>query len=163
MTIKGYIISLIGVILLSILIEVILPNGKMQKYVKAMFHLLILSAIVMPIITFIRSDFNFEKILNNNNIQVDSDFILATNKKIYTELENKIETNLTNIGYNNVKITINFKIENVSTYINEIIIDMSNLKIDINLPHNDKKQDILEVVNKYITLDDIAIKFIEGG
>ena len=158
--IKSYIITLIGIAVLSIIIDVVLPNGKIQNFVKAMFNLIILSAITLPIITIINTKINIDNLFNYE-INVDYDFIEASNKKIYSNLEQTIKTDLNNIGYSNVGITIEFKTNKTNTIIEKIKIDISKIKININVPHNDIKIDILEVVYKYINIESSNIVFIE--
>ncbi len=158
--IKGYIITLIGIAILSILIEVILPNGKMQKFVKAMFNLIILSAVTLPLIMILSSKININKFFDSK-ITVDNDFLDASNKKLYSNIEKAIETDLSNIGYNNVYIKIKYNTINTKTTIEQVVIDISKIKININVPHNDIKSDILEVVFKYIKIENSNIVFLE--
>ena len=162
MSIKGYILTLLGVAILSVLIDVIMPSGKMQKFVKSMFSILILTAIIMPIISLINSDFNLTSSYKNEIIKVDTDFLDATNKKIYKQIETSIETEIKNIGYSNVLINITFETNNYSTKISNVQIDISNIEINKNKPHKEIKSDILDIVYKYISYNkEIDIIFIE--
>lgn len=57
---KTYILSIAGVILLSAVVAMIAPNGKMGAFVRGMMKLLILAVVVTPLISVMKKgDFDF--------------------------------------------------------------------------------------------------------
>ncbi len=57
---KAWIISIAGVICLGILLEIVLPNGKMAKYVKGAFSLIVVLAIASPLPSLLKKDFKID-------------------------------------------------------------------------------------------------------
>ena len=82
---KGYLLCIIGTVLLSSIITVILPEGKTAKTVKGIAKLVCLLAIVAPIPSFLQSwkkgKINSEKNLAESVISTDESFI-----KYYCEM-----------------------------------------------------------------------------
>lgn len=90
---KEWILSVVGVIALGVLVDIILPNGKIAKYVKGAFSLLVVLVIssILPIIA-------------NMNFQIDvdsSDYFSIENSNTVQAFENieyGIEQDLANLG-----------------------------------------------------------------
>ncbi len=52
---KGYILAIAGVVLLSAVVTVIAPGGKMGKFLKGAMKLVILVVMISPVISFVKS------------------------------------------------------------------------------------------------------------
>ena len=77
---NGYLLSVIGTILLSALLTAILPNGKTSAVIKAMTKLACLLVIISPVFSYIQaetgtSNRNSSKNLSQSVIQTDEAFI----------------------------------------------------------------------------------------
>ena len=77
---NGYLLSVIGTILLSALLTAILPNGKTSAVIKAITKLACLLVIISPVFSYIQaetgtSNGNSSKNLSQSVIQTDEAFI----------------------------------------------------------------------------------------
>lgn len=58
---RGYILCIAGVVLLSAVLSVIAPSGKMGKFIKGMTKLAVVAVLVAPFLSFARGEgFTFE-------------------------------------------------------------------------------------------------------
>ena len=57
---KGWIVSIVCVVILGILLEIVLPKGKMAKYIKGTFSLLVIFVIVSPLPKLLKQEFKFD-------------------------------------------------------------------------------------------------------
>ncbi len=57
---QAWIMSIVGVICLGVLIEIVLPDGKITKYIKGAFSLVVILVIVSPLPSLIGKDFKVE-------------------------------------------------------------------------------------------------------
>lgn len=65
---KAYILSIAGVILLSAVLSMIVPNGKTGAFVRGMMKLLILSVVIAPMIGWLKTgEFDFAPSALNEN------------------------------------------------------------------------------------------------
>lgn len=71
----AWILSISGVICLGILLEIVLPDGKVAKYVKGAFSLLVVLAIAAPLPALVKKNFN---------INIDTD-IFKTSGEEYVD------------------------------------------------------------------------------
>ena len=97
---NGYLLSVIGTILLSALLTAILPNGKTSAVIKAMTKLACLLVIISPVFSYIQaetgtSNRNSSKNLSQSGIQTDEAFITyyceMRNQNAQAQLESEIK------------------------------------------------------------------------
>ena len=73
----AYILSILGIVVAGIIIDIIVPSGTINKYIKSIYGIFVVAVIINPIIKFFNQhhDFNFtykdyevsEKLLNYIN------------------------------------------------------------------------------------------------
>lgn len=60
----GWLLGVVGVVLLGVLADVLLPRGQMSKYVKGIFAVLLLFVIITPVARFFRQDIRLTDLIN---------------------------------------------------------------------------------------------------
>ncbi len=71
---KGYVLSIAGVILISAVISIIAPSGKMGKFVKSMSRLFIFVILITPFVRFVK---NPDAVLPSSEITEDEGYLRA--------------------------------------------------------------------------------------
>ncbi len=91
-----WIISIVGVILLGVLLEIVLPEGKTAKYVRGAFSLLIVFAIAAPLPALFKKDFSFT--LDSGAVTADETFEQTTYDRYALRLGAAVEEYLRDEG-----------------------------------------------------------------
>ena len=146
-----WILSIAGIICLSVLIELILPSGQMNRYIKGILSFIIVLVIILPLPKLV-----------NQNIEVDEDYLYQLNLDKLNALQKQIEDKITSYGYKNVSIYISADIFDKKMQIKTINVDLSHLVITENAEHNDIlkiKKDISKIIMTYIEIDEEAILY----
>ena len=108
-----WIISVVGVILLSVLTDVLLPEGQMNKYVKGIFSILLIFVIIAPLADFIRKDIEIGDLLN---FDMESDGIVVEKSEI-VEMEESLRADLETLGFQCEKVVIFSRENNINTIV----------------------------------------------
>ena len=134
-------------VIISTLLEMILPEGKNKKYIKTVIGVYILFSIVSPIISKIKGGsldtnnlIDIEKMFSKNTVEVASIDTTTSIEKIYiTNLKQDIKNNLEEKGYkvNNVSIIADTK-DKTYGQIKQIDLDISKTE----------KQNLIEPINE---------------
>lgn len=148
---KIWVLNLVGISLMGILIEILLPSGKTNKYIKGVLSLVTISIVISPIVSL----FTNQSLIKNffdQDIVVDEQFVASTNQSSNQREEKLIESMLESRGYKGVEINIipsvdsQNKIEFVKICTKNMVIDGENTNIDI-------KGDIESLVSKRLKID----------
>lgn len=89
----AWIISIVGVVVLGVLVDVMLPEGSTAKYIKGVFGLIALAVMIAPLPKLFNKDFNFESLISDNTaqIQTDNNFIKDVMGDYKLKVVDKIE------------------------------------------------------------------------
>ena len=126
---KAWIISIVCVIVLGVLLEIVLPKGKMAKYVKGTFALVVIFVIVSPLPKLLKKEWNFD--FSSAWASANNTFLQETERDRTQEQEDEVETYLAFYGYDSdVEISkeSSFAIEEVCVTIHGKINDVEQLK-----------------------------------
>ncbi len=159
---SSWIMSIAGVICLSVIVELVLPDGQMNRYIKGTFSFIIILVIIMPVPKLLGQQLNTSDILNYEEITIDDDYIYQLNLDKINSLQANIEEDILKRGYENVRVYISCDIFGNSLSFESITVDINNLVITDNAEHNNItkiKQDITSLIQGYVDIEEEAILY----
>lgn len=160
--VSTWVASILGVIVLSILVDLILPEGKTSGFIKSIFGYLIIIVIITPIFSFItKKDFNIENIFKTQDVEIQEDFVSNIHRQILDAIEEDIEKQCKAIGILGVEVGISADIFSSDVAIKQINVNVQNLVLQGNFQHTNIKTEIIEIVQKNILVDKEQIIFYE--
>ena len=83
--ISSWLLSIAGVVILSVLSELVLPEGQMNKYTKVIFSFAILLVIIMPLPKLFGKNFDITKFFGQQN-ELQEDYLYQLNLDKVTAL-----------------------------------------------------------------------------
>lgn len=159
MDISAWILSIAGVSVLSILIDLFLPSGQTNGYIKTIFNYVIVFIIIAPLPALIKSDIDTSNIFTETEIVLQEDYIYQLNRDKLTMLEKGIESTLDSKGLKNVDISISADIFTTVMKIDTIYVDFSNLVIVGNEEHIDIENEVVDVIISFVDIEKENIVF----
>jgi len=144
--------NIIIAVIISIIIEMILPDGSNKKYVKVVSSLYILYIIVNPILG-IKDKANFNEIkaiLKDNSAMPTVSEADIANTYILS-LQNALQSEIVDLGYN---------VDSVQIYITSDYSDIVKIEIKMKSGENYDKEKILELVQSNYEIDIKNIIFL---
>ncbi len=153
----GYILSILGIVIAGVFIDIIVPSGSISKYIKGIYSIFVVAVIISPVIKFLNKSHDFTIKYEEYNI---NDNLL---KYIYTMRATSLETNIEKVlneeGFSGVDIIIKFSIENNELKYNSCYANLKNLEISADKQHINKYEFIMEIIkeNTNLTEEEIII------
>lgn len=157
--------GIIIAVIISIIIEMIIPEGKNKKYIKVIIGVYIMFVSLTPILELLDYDFNFNKNMNYNTIET-SQSINNNIKDIYISgIEENLKNEIEELGYEveNIKIYTDINYENIEKIELKIVGKKGEIKQVIIGEDNTKNnyEDIVEFINKNYFVVSKNIIFIQ--
>ena len=143
---SAWLMSIVGVVALGVLLEIMLPDGKISKYIKGIFSLAVVLIIITPLPKFLLSDFGFDKIFDSDKYQYDSTFVEQTARERNEIRQERVKKLLADNGIPAQRVKVYFvgedytKIDIVKVYaesteqadkIKEIVSQYLNIKKEV--------------------------------
>lgn len=158
----GYLLSIIGVVILGVLVDLILPSGQMSKYIKSVFGVFTILVIISPVPKLINQNYDFSQLFYSQSAStIDKDFLEVTNKKIVEQMEISIEKECENSGYLGVECEIESNLVDNKLVIQKVYINLENLVISQNQVHINKYTEIVQAVMNVVNIEKEQIIFNE--
>lgn len=161
--ISSWLMNIVGIVILSVLVDIILPDSKISKYVKSVFAFIILLIIIAPLKDIKGINFDLNEYFQNPNIEVDEDFINNINKMKVEKLSNNILILAENSGFYNLDVQIVSNNNESELQISKVNIFLENLVIDEKNKHIDKYRKIKDIVKTVVSVNEEMIEFYEWG
>lgn len=161
MTISSWILSIAGVVVLSILFDLFLPDGKLNSYIKTIFNFVIIIVVITPIPELLNKDFDTSTMFSNSQVVLQEDYIYQLNRDKLTMLETTMEETLSSEGYKNIDISISANIFVIEMKIETIFVDLGNLVIQQKDENINIKNEVVKCITSIITISKENIVFSE--
>lgn len=124
----AWLLKITGVIALSTLSSLLIPNGQTKKYVKGIFALITLFVLVSPLPKLLKSDFSgFPNAFDTvSELEIDETFLYGVATNAYKTQERNIEKYLKEKGIEaKVKFVVKSETSSEIDYVNVILSDKS--------------------------------------
>jgi len=155
----GYILSILGIVIAGLFIDIIIPSGNINKYIKSVYSIFVVTVIISPVVKFLHKTQNMKIEYENYSVNIELlDYIYSMR---VASLEKNLEKALETEGFDKVDIILNFSIENDDlTYLN-CQVNLKNMVISADKQHINKYEFIKEVIASYTNLKSQEIQFNE--
>lgn len=160
--ISAWLLSVAGIIILSVLAELVLPEGQINKYIKVIFSFVIILVIISPLPKLFGKDYDFKHLLNGGNSELQEDYLYQLNIDKLTAISESLSNKVKEKGLNNVEIFINANVMSEKLEIFSVYVDLENLEYGEEFGNKDiakAKIVIREIIN--LTLENVEVKFNE--
>lgn len=156
---SSWIISITCICVLSILIDLILPEGKINAHIKVIFAFLIMLVIISPIPQIISGKTIDISSLYSDKIVLQDNYIYQINRDKLDKIENNIQDELTKNGIEGVVVKISADIFEYNMEINAVFVDLFDLVIKPDFEHIDIKTSIIDCIIEHVKIDKEKILF----
>ncbi len=147
----AWIMSIVGVVVIGVLIDVLTPEGDSNKYVKGVYALIVVLVIASPIVKALRSETDFSKYFEDS-FQTDSAFVDYVNGDRKDSDEEKIANSLKIRGYENATVVIFTSTSD--------IYEIDRVNVDITLCIQTKEeceQDVIKLVMSVTDCNEVRV------
>ena len=155
----AYILLILGIVMAGIVIDVIVPSGTINKYVKSIFSIFVLAVILMPVVKFISTAQNVQVDIGEQ--KVNETLLNYIFRERISSMEKDIAEGLNKEGFKNIDIIINYSIKDNELSINSCEVNLKKLEISASSQHINKYEFIIGFVKERTNLTDEVIIFNE--
>lgn len=155
--ISMYLLSIVGVVFLIVIVDLILPDSKISKYIKSIAAVFVVAVIASPIINLVNSNWDWKSLFVNSEYQVDENVLNNINQQNIEVLEKELVEYLETQRIKGVEIMISASFTNNEPKINYIYVNLCDLVINENLEHIDYYTKIKELITQQINIEEEKI------
>ena len=161
-SISGWVLSIAGVVSLSVIVELILPEGQLNKYIRGIFSFIIMLVIIAPLPSLVGKNFDFTNISLSEEYELQEDYIYQMNVYKTEALQNDISNQIRQSGYENVVVSVSSDNYATQFKVSAIYVELSNLVITDQAQHTnilDIEKEILQIILSRADVDEAEVHF----
>ena len=172
LAIKNWCEGIIIAIIISIIVELLLPNGNNKKYVKVVSGIYIMFVILNPILEMLKYDINFENMFNFGETQQVTQTMSQDIKDIYVVgIKESIKQDIEKLEYNveTLEILLDSNYENIEKIELKVELKEDKVKavekVEIGKDKTDldnSYSEIIELLKENYLVDETKIIFLSN-
>ncbi|MBQ2724028.1 MAG: stage III sporulation protein AF [Clostridia bacterium] len=155
---SSWILSIVGVSLLTILCNVIMPDDKLNKYVKTVCSLVVVSVMFSPILGIIQNlSFQLDDLEQvNNSVNLETYFVEQTVEDIERRLEEELDANAI-VG---CTVEIYYHVSNDKLILQKAVVNIQNVVLTSPLQVIKLKENIEKILFDLYSFEQ-GVAFVE--
>lgn len=148
---REWLLSIIGIVFLSILFDLIYPNGKTNKFCKGIFGVIAVGIILNPIL---KIDLD-----STSSEYVDKELVESISQAKAEVYEASIENYLKSIGIEGVCVEVKYTLSENDFKLKSIYLDSSNIVLSKDLTNINKYEVIARKVSEEfdVSIDEVFV------
>ena len=162
---QAWIYSVVGVILLSTMLDIIIAEGETKKYVKSIASLIVIAVIISPLGNLLNSNYSADDFFNikDSFVQVDENFVNTVYDNSAKRLEENLQSALFDKGFEGVIVRVILERKNSTTIIKNITCNLTFLVINKKGENIDINKQIKDtIIDKTGVAEEIIIIYASG-
>ncbi len=160
---SGWIMGIVGVICLSVLVDILLPDGQTNKYIKGIFALITLYVIISPLPAFLSKDYSLDEVLSFDAVEfaIDDDFLDGISTNPFKSREDALAAYLTKCGYANTSVRYVSRVEN-SAEVDYINVYLTKASLPTDVSHSVVSENVKSLAADFSGIEKEDIRVLYG-
>lgn len=156
--VSKWIISISGMVLIGVLVEVVVPEGKISRLLKSVVGIFSVLIIILPLKNFDFKSLNFSKV---NDFVIDDKFVQKRENEKIVLAEKEVESNLELNGFKNISVNISGDYSGSQLRISTVFVDISNMVLMDEKLNIDRYRSIMAIIKVSLDVSEDKVVFYE--
>lgn len=161
-SISSWVLSIAGVISLSVVVELLLPEGTLNKYIRSIFSFIVVLVIIAPLPSLVGKQFSYSDLEIVQDYTLQEDYIYQLNVYKTEAVQQAISIDIVNHGYEGVVVSVSSENKSAQFKIKAIYVELENLVILDKAEHNDIsdiEEEIFTIILSHAKVDRAEVHF----
>lgn len=151
---KSWIISVCALAIITTIILIILPQGKLGQYIKNIFSLLLVIVIIQPIVKINFDTLSYDFFNYDIEVELQDNYLTYVTNSRVENLELKCENIILNLGVKGASVDIQANIKDFDfKKIDKVLINLEKAEIINDNSHIDIIEQIISNVSEYLSVE----------
>lgn len=162
-TLTVWTISVVGIVVITLLVDIILPQGETNKYIKSVMSIITVLVLLQPLpLLFSGESGVFTSALTSEGEEIKNDEVFLANyyARLARVKEARLTKTLEEAGYENVSVCIFMSGVNNMPSISKVLLNLTNMVIRGSDAHINKIEKIRSIAAAYLQISPEKIEIV---
>ncbi len=160
-SISAWILSIAGICMLSVIIDLVIPDGKTNTIIKNVFSYAIVLVVILPLPKLFKNNTDLNDLFSPVDFPMQDNYIYNVNQAKLDKWTQDINDDLVNGGIYGAVVSISANIFERNMEINAVYVDLYNVVISNENKNINIKTEVVRVVLNYINIKEDKVIFYE--
>ena len=160
-SISAWILSIAGICMLSVIIDLVIPDGKTNTIIKNVFSYAIVLVVILPLSKLFINNTDLNDLFSPVDFPMQDNYIYNVNQAKLDKWTQDINDDLVNGGIYGAVVSISANIFERNMEINAVYVDLYNVVISNENKNINIKTEVVRVVLNYINIKEDKVIFYE--
>jgi hypothetical protein len=152
--IAGWLLGILAIVILGVVVDLMLSEGKTAKYIKSVFAAVTVLIIILPLPGIIKNGIDFDApFMINNQLELDNGYLNYTAELKLRAIARGVEEQLDKDGVHKAAVRITGSATGVDIKIEKVDVNLTNSVIDENKGHINKYELLSGLISGYLSID----------
>lgn len=161
-SVSSWLLAITGVILLSVLCEMILPEGQINRYIRVIFSFITIFVIIAPLPKLIGKEIDFSQLFSSYDSSLQEDYLYEINLNKLDAITNDLQKEIERQGIYNVSISISANALSKELEIFSVSVDLCDIEFSSDFENKNTlgaKEKIGEIISYMPSLKDVPVDY----
>lgn len=161
-SVSSWLLAITGVILLSVLCEMILPEGQINRYIRVIFSFITIFVIIAPLPKLIGKEIDFSHLFSSYDSSLQEDYLYEINLNKLDAITNDLQKEIERQGIYNVSISISANTLSKELEIFSVSVDLCDIEFSSDFENKNTlgaKEKIDEIISYMPSLKDVPVDY----
>lgn len=158
----GWILGILGIVVIGAVIDLVLPSGRMNKYVKSVFAAVTVLVVILPLPNLLKNGCSADEFIPNIKVETDDKYLEYTQNIKKNYIIKGLKAALSNDGITLGEMSIEGDFSSVAPVITAVKINLSQVVIVGQSEHINKYELLRNKVSLYLAVDKDVIAIYEN-
>lgn len=161
MNFSAWVLSIVGIVLLTLIVDIVLPDGQTGKYIKSVLAIITVFVIASPVPSLISGDIDIGSVVSDYDAaEVDETFLQDLFDARAEILKDTLAAEFEKNGIEKVEITITYDKEEYTFGIEKILLDTTNAVSDEGDKNINIKEKVKDITTELLDVPSDAVNVI---
>lgn len=159
--VTGWILSILGIVVIGTLVDLVLPSGKMNGYIKSVFAAITVLIIVLPLPNLLKNNFRPDSFIFGKEVELQENYIEYSNNIQVKAIERGLKEALAADGITLGTVEIECDFSATVAKVEKVKVNFGQVVIVGQSEHINKYELIRSKISQYLTIDKDVILIYE--
>ena len=145
---SAYILSIVGIVILGVIVDLVLVDGQVKKYVKSVFVLFVIFTLVAPLPNLVSNIKNGQVELPSTEVGIDEGYLDIILRQKNNAVINSVERALVDAGISGAEVSVDAEYADNIYTINSIVVDLEKVGFAV------ARGRVVEIVQSVVDIDE---------
>ncbi len=157
---QAYMLSIVGVVVASVFIDLVMPVGQTSKYIKSIFAIFVIFVLVSPVLNFVSDKEKIKDLVQSDGYNLVDSYLENFYKSKVEAYENEILSVFESYDIHDIDVSIEYSVQHNDLIVKSVTVNLKNVVIGDKADNVNLYSLSSEIINDVIYEEVLEVKYL---